>query len=263
MLNQYKELLALTQIYLFQEFSLDKRIYSEKNTVDHFRELALKQQQKQKPLPLQPILAAPPPVSIYQQKPVSPTPKMPPVPISKAIEEIPVPKALPEKPSSFELQPIDSKAKSQVEHFKNSVQKYAPNLSIKDSIPEVSIPKQSKKPPAVVILYSSSAESYLPFLNNIAKAAEAISASTDVLQADWMEQNDQWEIMLKSPHLKLIIIASLNLKNFPKLMHHYKESDSQQFFNSTPLLKIPDISLYPENPKLKSVLWNTIKSAVQ
>lgn len=243
--EKYQELLALTQLFLLQNYSLDQRIPSDKNTYDFFRTLALKS------TPTKPVEYPPKPVEV---KTISSPVKQ------QAVEPPPAQKSLPNAvPSQFELQPIQPVTKTASVDFKNLIQKHAPGISIHDQIPDNIKARSGNPPPAIkkpsiLLIHSDLPADQLNFVQNMAKGISNTLSLTEALKANEIEEKGAWNQVLASPELKLIVTVSLNLKNFPQFIHHIKE---------LPIIKITDVAPYLVDQKLKASLWHSIKSTIQ
>lgn len=142
-----------------------------------------------------------------------------------------------------------------------------PDWKLSESIPSDSLAKKNKdawlknqEVPTVIILSFQENVQQLTFLKNIAHAITLRLAPTRIISASQIEKDNQWEAILKSAQLQLIISSDYGLYLQPQLMQHYKEipGQSKHTLNNIPLLLLSDISLYLKEPQLKPLLWRAI-----
>jgi len=136
-----------------------------------------------------------------------------------------------------------------------------PKSLLSQTIPSDAIAQKNKNPSfAVIILSFHDEDKQLTFLKNMAQAMSLCLAPTRVLSAPTLEKENQWERVLHSSHLRLIIACDDGFYLQPKLMHFYREEprQSKHFLNQIPLLLLSDLSLYLREPQLKPLLWRAI-----
>lgn len=123
--------------------------------------------------------------------------------------------------------------------------------------------KEKHNTPEVPILIQGSF--YKTFLQNLAKAIETEFFPCRLVEIDHLEKEKKWDLFLKSPQLKLIIAPDQLIFGNKELLPFYKEHPQQgvRFLGNTPLLLIPDLSLYFKDPYLKRSLWNVICQALK
>lgn len=118
--------------------------------------------------------------------------------------------------------------------------------------------KEKHAIPLVPILASE--EKTLSFLQNVAQAISLNFFPSRVLLLKDLEKQDMLSTLVDSTHVKLIISPDITLWNCKELMKHYQEipQQKQRFLKNTPLLLLPDPSLYLKDPSLKRSLWNLL-----
>lgn len=97
-------------------------------------------------------------------------------------------------------------------------------------------------------------------LEQIAKAINILLAPAQIVQAEPIEKEKQWETFLKAESLKLTIACDYTLWQLSGLMQHYRENPTQKTrkLGSIPVFLLPDLSLYLKDPLLKRSLWKAL-----
>lgn len=97
-------------------------------------------------------------------------------------------------------------------------------------------------------------------LEQIAKAINILLAPAQIVAAEPIEKEKQWEAFLAVPHLKLTIACDYTLWQLGGLMQHYRETPAQgtRHLGSIPVFLLPDLSLYLKDPLLKRSLWKAL-----
>jgi hypothetical protein len=98
------------------------------------------------------------------------------------------------------------------------------------------------------------------FLSNIAAAINIYFEPTRLIHVETIEKENQWEVFLSVPDLKLVIICDSTLWQMPNLLKWMREipNRAERFLFNTPLLLLPDLTLYLKDPQLKRSLWKTL-----
>lgn len=289
--ERYHELLALTQVYLFREYSLKGVQAANPETFHFFRKkmastpsLIPVPQHKQNQQPLQPSAsqsAVPLPPAPRNELSKPPSEKvLPPqaaAPVKTAAPLIDVaPPALvenkyPVKSSGSKevvLTPLPSSS-TQRDHreFWQLFQTQFPTTPLSEVVPADTLAKKIKNAwlneqmiPPIIILSFHDGEKHLAFLKNIARAITLRLAPARVISAPKLEQEKQWEALLSSTGLRLVIASDYGLYMQPALMKNYREVPQQakHYLNNIPLLLLSDLSLYLKEPQLKPLLWRAI-----
>ncbi len=115
-----------------------------------------------------------------------------------------------------------------------------------------------------ILAYMEKDKKTLNFLESFAKALDIYFYPARVVQAQVLEEEDQWEFFLSSQRLKIIIASDYSIFALKKLMRFYKElpNSSKHFLLNVPLFILPEVSLYIKNPLLKASLWKAIKQKI-
>ncbi|PIS01529.1 MAG: hypothetical protein COT84_01785 [Chlamydiae bacterium CG10_big_fil_rev_8_21_14_0_10_35_9] len=111
-----------------------------------------------------------------------------------------------------------------------------------------------------IILYNSKNQKEKTFLENLAKALSVYFVPTKVIFANEIEKENRWEVILDPSVLKFIIAPDDQIWDLPHMMSHYSENPAKSlvFLDEVPLFLIPNLSMYFQDPTLKSSLWKAI-----
>lgn len=200
-------------------------------------------------------------------KVATPAPK---VPLEEAQEPVTPAPASPPKPQlqkepGFVLHKPATSHKLPDEDLRKAFSKIAPQMLAHRPIPSDEKAKQIKNGwkekhaiPVVPILASD--EKTLAFLQNVAQAISLHFFPSRVLLLKELEKHQMLASIAESSHVKLIISPDVTLWNCKELMKYYQEipQQKQRFLKNTPLLLLPDPSLYLKDPSLKRSLWNLL-----
>lgn len=269
--ERYAELVALTQLYLLQEFSLTERVTAGTEGYAYFKEYAMqkKGQSVSKPVPVsQPVR------QIVQEAPKLLTEPVPqadePIPQQQATS-FPKEKTASVKPKSasktFEPELTARETEIDLEDIRKIVQERYPGQKIVKEIPSDAEAKAINEAwksetiiPEVMILSFEESPLQYAFLQNIAKAITMFYTPAAVIRAEKLAQEKGWEKVLQTKNLKLIISTGHNVHGSPELHKHYKEAQKQakHFLGSVPLFLLSDIAHYFKNPQLKVTLWKDL-----
>ncbi|MBA3238914.1 MAG: hypothetical protein H0T62_11295 [Parachlamydiaceae bacterium] len=210
------------------------------------------------PSPTQPIPPSPPPSQPTPPLPGKTEPTPPPV-----METVIRPKTHLEQKQFLRetLQPTGStNFTDMLTFFKEKL----PTIPLSDSIPDDSEAKaialRWKAPAAQVLLLSfSNLTKEQQFLANIAQAIDQRLASAKIIYAYKVEEEKGWEDLLNANTLRLVISSNTSLHTLPELLKHYREeSTGKHTLARVPLFLLADLSLYMEQPALKSSLWKSL-----
>ncbi len=291
-LTHYRELLALTQIYLHREYPRHAVKTMDPSAFAYFNKktappISLQSNHQCKPAPLPP--AQPLKTQAQTPSPFSPpacpkppsaapiqiesAPSQPPVKSGKtaaAAPPSPPPKAERQPPvhaKGLALEPFAAQASHDLSGFWKLHRQFLPEVTVNETIPEDAVALKLKNSwrneqtiPPVVILSFRGEEKELAFLKNVAHAISLRLAPARVIPASRWEKENGWEGMTQSPDLRLVIASDYDLYLQPELMKVYREAPQQgkHYLNKTPLLLLSDLSLYLKEPQLKSLLWRAI-----
>lgn len=287
-IEKYKKLIHSLRSYLLQEYSKDTWITTDKNTYDYFAKQAFKSAQNAKitaPKTTQTSWIAPPPPS---RAPTMPTPKAIQTPAEKPLPAHEQPVApihfLPRKTESIAKQVADSTPRPQL-HFEQKqflpeplqpivpisftemltfFKEKLPSIPLSDSIPNDSEAKafasRWRAPAVQVLLLSfSNIPKEQQFLAKVAQAIDQRLASTKVVPAYKIEEENGWEELLNANTLRLVISSNNSLHTLPELMKFYREeSTGKHTLGRVQLFLLADLSLYMEQPALKASLWKSL-----
>lgn len=299
--QSYAELLALTKSYLQQEHSLTDRILSEPDTYAYFKAYAL-QRQNAKTQPRIPAQAAPtavvpapriaPPAPTPVKAPVADLAKPPAPPVAPPPQNIEVPQSnkpdfnkattaphTPKQentadqpaptPGAFKLEVPAALPQADFSALRTIVNEKLPHVRLLDKLPDDTEAKklanawtQEKKIPQVMILSFDEPPKQQAFLVNIAKALEAHGIDAQVATATKLERENEWQKLLQSKELKLMVAGSSGFHSLPQLQKHYREGTKQgrHYLGDRLLLLLSDISYYLKEPALKPSLWAALKA---
>ena len=201
----------------------------------------------------------PPPAARSEEKKQE-SPEIPPL---KEAQKQELPKA--PAPPEFSQAPLPKKAPSSL--FRPIFAKIAPHIATIDEIPKDTLAKQiatrwktrNLAHPISVISYSESPPHKL-FLSEISSALNIYFAPAQLIEAETIEAEKQWEFFLATKDLKLIVICDATLWQLHNLRKFYKEIPAQgvRKLDNIPVFLLPDLSLYLKDPKLKRSLWKTL-----
>lgn len=287
--SQYKELLALTQLFLLRECSLQEQRMTDSQTYRFFQKLS--SSQASQPSTKRTLIPTPPPAP-------APAPALAPVPAKPPLHVKPLPPSSqeplkePYRPSSSEtppptptkttsaklvteqpkqaflnLEPLPAAQPIDCQQFRIILKEHFPHYPLTDHIPSDQRAKKVKNAwqmeqmiPPILILSFQEQEKQLNFLKNVAEAITRHGVPARVISGPKMERDKTWDQILKTAGLQLIIASDYGLYLLPELMKHYKESPRQakHFLGEIPLLLLSDLSLYLKEPQLKPLLWRAI-----
>lgn len=296
--EHYQELIALTQLYLFQQHPLEEKLLAGQAEYQYFREWAIRVKSSaaappapQPPSPVQ--KPAPAPVQKPTTMPITPastgstssnsadqdhangqkmTEKMDkPERRLPAASSKPAAEEKPKNPASFLLEPLAAPKQLDFHELKKFITEHLPQIALLDQIPEdgeaqaaAAKWKQPARSPQVLLLAFDDAPKQAVFFANICKALEAHQICCTMANASLMEQNQEWEAILRSPALKLVMACRYQTQKLPQLMQHYREElkEARAYFGKVPALLIPDASVYFQEPPLKLSLWKALRQFV-
>lgn len=263
LVEHYQELLSLAQLYLQQEHNKEEWIIADRQHFQYFKDTAQKQQPTKPasaPVPAKPLIssnftpqpkpAVAAPVIIEQAKPVEkPKPAIKPV-----VEE----KKAPAVPGYFVPEHMTRTAPVDFTDIRQIVADKYPALSIIDDIPQ----PPSQEMADVLIINTSDDPTHLDFLQKVAKAIKDRFCSAEVCS---ISQFSNWEKIISSPNLKLILMVGMELDNHPELKQYYRElpKHNRQLLSKVPFIPMAEIPVYLADVKQKSLLWKSVCEHLQ
>lgn len=168
----------------------------------------------------------------------------------------------------FALIPPAPPAAVPLDDLKKIVQEQLPQIKLIESVPDDNEAKsvsndweKDKVIPQLAILSFNEPAKHKTFLQQIASSLELMGYSSGIVSASKIEQGQGWHAFVASPQLKLVIAAGPAFETIPSLKKYHKESakHGRHLLGDRPLLLLPDISVYLQEPSLKASLWKTIK----
>lgn len=248
-------------LYLYRQESSPVTLQLEKAKAP---QQAIKQQEA---VPVEKKQEIAPPLEIKQEiKPVH-TPLLQAAPA----EEKPVKAELPifgrTKPHNLEVTLTSSKKllNDPMEDIKKAIETIMPSFHLNFAIPSDEKAKHAKNNfrftdfMPEVPLFALPGKTF-SFLENVAKAINSQFFPSKVIDLSKIEKESLIDELLKSPKLKCILIPDSVLFSSKALLKHYQEfpSKKEYYLGKTPLLLLPDPSIYLKDPSLKRLLWNLI-----
>lgn len=183
-------------------------------------------------------------------KPAAPLPP----PVKKEVTAIkaqtPPPPPLPKKPEpikTFVPEKTEEKNNSSLNDVRHFYQMEAPH-KLAPLPEELKGPIEPKKGAVIFLAFSSP---HVAFLLTVAKACETrLGVFCEVQLVD---EKYRWE----DKHYKLVLASEYGLEGFDNLRSQLKDGHKPTFrkLGNTPLIPLPDISLYLKEPKQKASLW--------
>ncbi|MEX0961939.1 MAG: hypothetical protein WDZ28_03685 [Simkaniaceae bacterium] len=120
--------------------------------------------------------------------------------------------------------------------------------------------REKKLAPEIAIFVSQNERSFKPFLENLNNALSACKGRSKLILVDPFEKENKWEGFLAAKHLKLILCPDALLFSLPNLLSQYTENPQKRLrsLGKTPLLLLPNLKIYAQDPALKRSLWNVL-----
>lgn len=294
--EKYAELLALTQLYLFQNYAITDRLLATSSEYLYFREYALSKQRNAKPPENKtvkiPPKANPPSVpTAFIQPPSMPTKPLPnpvniPLKTEKPLVAEKLALTLPSKePQKLNVEPSTSanepapkndfftlaQAKPPSPLDLSDLRKIAieklPGLVLTNEIPNdekarkrARVWEQASTQSDIVILTFDELNEHQTFLAKVGKALEPFDFSVQIIPAAKLSDAD-CQNLIHSTKLKLILANESGIKSFPKLIKELRQDPQQNhhFLGNNPVFLLSDISSYLNDSALKLSLWKAIK----
>lgn len=173
------------------------------------------------------------------------------------------------QPKSVVLEPSTKPLPDDMEEMRQKIAKAAPQMKLRGAIPDDTEAKkianmwqEHLKNVQVAILSFGETGKNLEFLNNVAKAIDALIAPAKVIDALRFEKEKKWNLFFESYPLKLILTPDIKSWKSTELAGFYKENPatSTSVLGESPLLFLQPIGNYLKNPKEKRALWKAIVS---
>ena len=201
-------------------------------------------------------------VKVEEEKVVAPPPAPKKVQLTPKVVE----KKKPIKPKkvAVELQPAPVPKESGTPMVAY-LRRVFPRLAVHEVPPDDALAKRMKNQwqdhkmvPDIPVLATDART--VSFLQNVAKAIGITWKPSRVVNANEIEKKNGWDAFLDAPNLTLILLPDSALWKLEKLKDHYKEypQTGKRYLGKTPLLLLPDLTLYFKDPTLKRSLWTLI-----
>lgn len=280
--ERYAELVALTKQFLLQEHALTDRIYDSEETFEYFRRTA--QQQPKPEVKVAPVTSPPPPAPQLQpaaqsytanpvRPPLAPIPA-PPKPIAEKVPVVPVveseppAKNAPKEKTGITIEPLPPLKPLDLSEVRKIMAERLPNIPLIDTIPddsEARLKTATHHLPNVILLSFDDLPAHVDFLTKVAAAIQGIGSSAEVRNAATMEKEIGWNTVLNSPDLRFIIASGDGIYSIESLqkVHREVQKEGRHYLGDCPLLMLPDIGCYLQDPSLKRSLWTAIKDQLK
>ncbi len=186
---------------------------------------------------------------------ITPPPKKPEAPPKKIIE--------PKKP--IVLEKIEPRvAVTETHKMATILNKVSPDLFLHKELPRDDKAKQVKTRfllPKIPIFYTKQLSEHRPFLENVAKALDALMGSCRLVDIESIEQKNQWSHILSTSPFSFIIAPDIAIFGSFHLITHFIEipAAGEKRLGNIPLFLLPDLSLYTKDYNLKRSLWLELK----
>jgi hypothetical protein len=218
--EKYTELIALTQLYLLQEFSLTQRKEADFEIYTYFKNQVILEQKK-----------------MHKETPQAKTQE-----VRSSV------------PSTFRLEPLDEMAKTDLSGMKKLVEHHFPDqlndkLRKAKEVCDVAVLTFHEMPKHLELL-NKIAEAIQTRLHK----------QTRVFSAVQIEKENGWDAFLQTEGLCLVLATSVGVQGLPDLRKKYQETKHGEILlQKVPLLLLSDLSLYVNEPKLKAALWKELQ----
>lgn len=187
----------------------------------------------------------------------------------KDIKPMPITNKAEIAPKTVALEPPSKPISDAMEEMRKIVAKAAPLMKLENTVPDDAEAKkvanmwqEQLKRVEVAVFSFGEAGKNLEFLQNVAKAIDALIAPAKVIDATRFEKEKKWNLFFEAHPLKLILAPDVKLWKATELATFYKEnpSNSKSLLGESPLLFLQPTAFYLNNPKEKRTLWKAIVS---
>ena len=111
----------------------------------------------------------------------------------------------------------------------------------------------------IIILFSNESKEEQIFLKNLSQAIDKNFGKSHLISTLTIEKKNKWDDFIASQP-KLIITTNQILKITPALQKNLlKENQNKLFIKKTPLMLLPEISIFLKTPVLKATLWKNLQ----
>lgn len=263
---QFKELLAITKLFIEQEYGLPKKMEP-----PIAQKIIDSQQQKQ-------VAKAQLSQDVRQTQETLKNVNNDLIEFDLPINEISLKKdqtteqkkSLQAKESFIHLEPLAKPVEDSFSDIKKVMRGLFPSItlsektlddtkakSIKDKWKQVDVIES-----VIVIAYQESKQE-LDFLYSIVNALTIYGTRASLIFASKYEKKG-WDSLLNNSQIKFII-AKEHFIYHSRLKQHYKESAKSGLFylNEIPLFQLADLSVYFKEPNLKALLWKSLRARLK
>lgn len=157
-----------------------------------------------------------------------------------------------------------------LEDMKKAIEAVMPSLFINFNVPSDEGAKRKKTsylitefmPEVPLLAFPHKASG---FLSEIAGAINNHFFSSKLVDLSKIENEGMLDQLIKTDHLKLIIAIDTMFFSHKALMKYYQEfpARKERYLGKTPLLLLPDPTIYMQDPSLKRSLWNLLCKLLQ
>ena len=114
--------------------------------------------------------------------------------------------------------------------------------------------------PKIAIITSETDSRALVFLNHLSHTISLVIGPAAIIFSHTYEDDNQWESLLESKELSLILVNESELSTTPNLSKHYRNqmSEGKSFLKNIPIISLAPPSFYFTKPQQKALLWRTL-----
>lgn len=243
----FQEIVAWTKRHLTEEYSENSFIWADRETYSYFKTLTAP--------PPEPVVAAPAPQPVFKPQPVRTPPKPAAAPVEKPVTQpAPPPKRQIEETKERNAQDFSAVRAALPEH-----------ISIVETIPDDAIAKriaQSWKEnlPEVILIGDEATTEQQDLLKKISDAIVTLGYTSALLT-----NNIPWEILLTSPHIKMVLITQNSLHQHADISDKYRFDPSRKrhYLDGLLLCPLPPLDKLQTDPSIKANLWQTIRTLLK
>lgn len=267
--EKYSELVALTQVYLLQEYSAKELIFSESESFKFFKTLEETKRQKsqncskREPLEANALKTEPlksaarpatqpqtiPKAQIVQQAQTVPKAQIVPAPEPAAVKEEKT-----ESPPASPKQVFVPEPLAQPKEIDLADMRAA----VASALPQVKMAETLKAPSAAIVLLAlGETGEELLFLHNVAGAIDRLLKPAEVVSLAKKDRESAWDSLLNRPGLSWIIAFGEEAYTLPGMAR------GRQKIGPISLLLQPAAAEILRDPSQKAALWKLLKQLLQ
>ncbi len=276
--EQYKHLIALSRLYISQEYANPERIICESDSFAFYKAYGFQLRNRSTPVQpspkpaqtpiapkvIEPIKRPGPALGITPEKTVVPpeppkvTPNTSPSPAAKVVPQ-------PVGPTSFTLQPLGKPTELPQEEWRQLMTTHFPTIALSTAIPPDDLAKEQKDTDPsrirVLIIATEKKPEKMQFLQKLTQAIHERLPTSKLVTIEEI-QKDGWNKWLQTSSIRMIIGSSLLPESCPELAKEgiLKIEGEQAYLKSFPLLLLAPIDLYLQQGEAKRALWNKLRA---